>query len=81
MTNQHYRIADDERVSDAVVRAVAGAEGVDPVDLDVRLYDVLDPDALDRLFRGDSTVGRVEFTYTGYEVAVHADGRLELADR
>ncbi|PSP75107.1 hypothetical protein BRC81_16635 [Halobacteriales archaeon QS_1_68_20] len=81
MTDQQYRITEDEAVSDAVVRAVASVEDVDPLDLDVRLFDVLDPDALDRLFRNDSAVGQAAFTYHGYEVTVHADGRLELADR
>lgn len=73
--------ATNGQMSHAVLTAVADAEGVDPIDLDRPLYEAIDPDALDSLFRPDGTPrtdGRVRFSYYGYEITVHADGRLEL---
>lgn len=71
-------------LSQAVVEAVAAADGCDPIDLPV-LFDYIDPDALDGLF---DTLGRseapvdphnyVRFTYHGYEVFVYADGRVNV---
>ena len=54
-------------MSELVVEAVSACVGTDPTDLDVTLYDVVDPDALDRLFgaRTDGTPrvgGRVSFS-------------------
>lgn len=67
-------------LSQAVVEAVAGAEAVDPLDLEVPLYEAVDPDALDALFQSqDTTVeGNVRFRYYGYEVAVSGDGHVSL---
>lgn len=73
-----YRVAPDQSVSEAVVAAVATATGrrpfhstgtddAEPLD---PLYDVLDPDALDVLFRPGGERGRVSFTYCGREVSV-----------
>lgn len=57
-----------------VVDAVATEMGVDPVALDP-LFDVVDPDALDRLFASD-VEGSVHFEYHGHEVVVCNDGRI-----
>jgi hypothetical protein len=59
-----------------VARAVARAEGLDPTALRQRLMEVVDTDALDRLFR--ETTGHVRFEYHGYEVTVTADGEVSL---
>lgn len=79
------RVAADESVSRAVVRAVSCVSGRSPVvtgddpdPLDP-LYDVVDPDALDAMFRDvGSDAGapvRVEFVYCGHQVCVDgADG-------
>ena len=58
-----------------VVETVAEAEGVDPVALEPPLYDVIDTDALDALFRRSDgtrsdTIGTLEFTYRGHTVVV-----------
>ena len=66
----------DQPVSMAVIEAVAEAEGVDPVDLREPLFDVIDPDALEILFR-DGT-GYVVFEYHGYEVAVDSDRNVDV---
>ncbi len=71
-----------QRTSQAVIAAVADAEGVDPVDLDRPLYEAVDPEALDSLFRSSGRReldGHVRFEYYGYEITVYGDGRLELA--
>lgn len=65
-----------ETVSEAVVRAVAAATGRPATpgrdgptdDLD-ELFDAVDPDALDTLFRGRSD-GRVVFYWSDCEIAV-----------
>ena len=59
------------QASTTVISALAAAENVNPIDLDVTLYDVIDPDALDALFASDLEEGIVvEFTIGGYTVTV-----------
>lgn len=77
--SERYESGEDVRasvepVSTTVVDAVAAAAGKEPHELEP-LYHVLDPDALDGIFEDTGTpgthrVGRVEFTYCGFEVAV-----------
>lgn len=73
-----------EPPSQAVIELVAEAEDVDPVDLDVPLYDAVDPEALDALFEstaGSSRLnGQTTFEYLGHTVVVASDGTVELAD-
>lgn len=73
--------------SQAVVEAVAAAEGISSVDLQPPEYDALhaavDPTALDDLFatRYDGTPrrgGTVTFEYCGYRVTVDARGEVSL---
>ena len=69
-------------VSTAVVCAVAEANGRDAEALDACLYDVVDPDALERLFRyegdGAGWTGRVGFSLAGCDVLVRSDGRITV---
>ena len=72
--------AEEGTVSEEVVSAVAEATGNDPLDLEP-LYEVIDPDALDALYRRDGlglprSPNRVEFTYAGCEVVVDWDGSV-----
>lgn len=67
-------MSDDQSLSEAVVSAVADREGVDPSTLEPPLYEAVDTDALDMLFRSGS--GEVSFTYAGYRVTV--DDRAEV---
>ena len=60
----------------AVVEAVAAREGVDPKDLPSPLYESVNPDALDALFRGSP--GQVTFEYLGYRVVVGSSGEVDL---
>lgn len=60
----------------AVVEAVADAEDVDPTDLDPPLGDVIDPDALESIFRDSN--GELTFTYHGHRVTVEPAGTVDL---
>lgn len=66
-------------VSTDVVVEVARAEGVDPMEMDERLHDWIDPDALEAVV-GSMEYGHVEFTMAGHEVCVQSNGRV-LVDR
>lgn len=77
-SKQLYRPSPTEPLSQTVVDAVADVKGIDPADLDERLYDCLDPDALDRLFapvEADTADrdGMVVFTMAGCRVEVQSD--------
>ncbi|MDG5778319.1 HalOD1 output domain-containing protein [Haloarculaceae archaeon H-GB2-1] len=71
--------------SQAVVEAVAEADGTDPETLTPPLNDVVDPDALDRLF-DDRTEdsprdsGHLTFLYHGYMVVVYSTGDVEVQE-
>jgi len=63
--------------STKVVEAVADELDVDPMDLDP-LIEVIDPDALDTLFKGQNRSGEIRFSYSGYRVIVQEDGQVML---
>lgn len=66
----------DGQIAERVVGAVAEAVDRDPIALPP-LYDVIDPDAIEALFR-PGTDGHVEFTYSGCDVVVEADGSVRI---
>jgi hypothetical protein len=55
-----------------VTTEVAAREGVDPIELEKPLYDIVDVDALEALVesagRGPQNEVQITFTYYGYEV-------------
>lgn len=65
-------------VPERIVTAVADAMDVEPTDL-TPLYDTIDPDSLAAVLASES-VDRVDFSYHGFDVTAHSDGRVELAD-
>jgi len=84
-----YRCARDERLSRGVVKAVAEATDISPApgaaaDCDATLeplYNAVDPEALDAIFRpaGSDAApvsGRITFSYAGCEVTAESDGRI-----
>ncbi|MCL9813859.1 HalOD1 output domain-containing protein [Natranaeroarchaeum aerophilus] len=76
------KLGNHDRISTAVVEALADANDVDPLELDP-LYEAVDPDALDSLFStsdGSTGIphGTVRFTTNGYEVEVTSTGRVHL---
>lgn len=77
-----YRVApNDRKTSTNVIGAVAEVTDCDLLGGDCVLYDVIDPDALDRLFAdrdGESRLvtGKVVFSLQGCRIEVRADGEL-----
>lgn len=61
----------DTPLSLAVVECISEADGGDP-DPRPPLYEVVDPEALNNLFREQNN-GEVTFTYLDYEITVNGD--------
>lgn len=88
-----YEVSPGESLSESVVEAVSTLSDAaptpgdgpasEPGDVLDPLYSVVDPEALDSVFRtsaadGDCSDGRVTFTYHGYEITVRSDGRIAI---
>ncbi|RBI60947.1 hypothetical protein DMJ13_14495 [halophilic archaeon] len=76
-------VSNGDRLSIAVIEAVAEFEGTRPTDVRPVLYELVDPDALDALFGPTScgtpqAEGHVAFDYGEHEVTVYSDGRVEI---
>lgn len=76
-------VAVDEDLDWKIVSAVAEEKGVEPMDLDERLYDVVDLDAVKDLFVGmpNRTAlveGQVTFTLAGCEVVVDQGWNVDV---
>lgn len=67
--------------SEAVVDAVATVECTTATGLETPLYDAVDPEALDSLLTGASTVDYVSFAYCGHELLVEPDRVLVRQSR
>ena len=67
--------------STEVVKAVATATGIDPLELPP-LHDYVATEALDSLLAAPSTTSghtaRVSFSYAGLEITVYGDGGIEI---
>ena len=68
-----------------IVQAIAEAEGVEPVDLDPPLFDVLDGDLLNALVSSNETNAdepslEMTFDYLGYTVYVAAGGGVSISE-
>jgi len=83
----HASVIEDERptLSEAVVEAVATEEGVSSAELSTPLFDAVDPEALNNIFRNTKTntrlAGSVTFQYHGYEVCVTDTGDVSLTEQ
>lgn len=61
-----------------IIDALAAATDTDPLELDP-LYDVVDPEALDRFLAADPTgEATVAFGYDGHSVEVRSDGAIAV---
>jgi len=72
-----------QSLSTTVTVAVADVAGVEPADIPEQLYDVIDPGALDKLFkpRDDGVArrgGRLSFSLYGHHVTVRGDGTVTV---
>lgn len=63
-------------VSSSVIEVVADASDTHPSDLPEQLHDVVDPDALDKLFTGREVQGCVQFEFCDHRVTVYSDGTV-----
>jgi hypothetical protein len=73
----------EETITDALVGALAAAEGVEVTDIDP-VYDAVDLDALERLLGNHEGAADAErllsFTFDRWNVFVRADGRIRVCD-
>ena len=73
----HGASGTETSVSTSVVVAVAEADDVDPVEMDERLHDWVDPDALDAVVDSLDD-GHVQFEMAGHRVRVDAAGEVAV---
>ncbi|SIR33208.1 hypothetical protein SAMN05421858_2287 [Haladaptatus litoreus] len=78
-----HDLAGPQSISTTVTVAVADVAGVEPAEIPEQLYDVIDPEALDKLFksRDDGTPrrgGRLSFSLYGHHVTVRGDGSITV---
>lgn len=71
-------IEGDTDPSEAVIRAIAQAKGISPLEMPM-LYEIVDPEALDAIFKGRD-LSYIQFLYYGYKVIVVSDGRIIIQD-
>lgn len=65
-----YTPESDECLSHAIVEAVSEAKGRDISDDDCALYDAIDPDALDGMFRAEREGDGVKIEFTTHDAIV-----------
>lgn len=73
------QLAEEERVSEGVLRAVAAVSNRPLLELPP-LHESVDADALDRLFDPAPVNGRLQFEYAGYGVTVEPE-RIRVHER
>jgi len=74
-------IADETDPTIRLIATAAEVLDVDPVDCPP-LYDVIEPTALNELFRNRPHAnGVISFEYAGFDVTVDSDGSIGLTDR
>lgn len=61
-----------------VVRSIADARGVEPVDLEFRLGDAIDTDALDAIANHDGDDWELTFEVEEHEVTVAPDAPVQI---
>lgn len=71
-------IEGDADPSETVIRTIAQAKGISPLEMPM-LYEIVDPEALDAVFKGRN-LSYIQFLYYGYKVIVVSDGRIILQD-
>ncbi|QLG63294.1 HalOD1 output domain-containing protein [Halorarum salinum] len=83
VVDARYHVESDRSPVEALIGALAEAEGVDATDLP-SLYDVVDTDALNQLFSRRDGPGNADtvlsFQFDTWNVFVRADGRIRVCD-
>lgn len=70
-----YSVDRDEPLDVAITYAIASVEDVDPQHVEPPLHDVIDPEALERLFESATGDARARFSVGRYDVTVEQGGR------
>lgn len=70
-------IDDSVEVSHQIIEALATVVDSDPLSMTPTLYEVIDPDALDKLLDSDRKV-EVQFEYNGHTVVADSDGNISV---
>lgn len=75
----------ERSASETIIETIAARKGVEPDDLDVPLFEAIDPEALDRLVRHESaeqsrTPLLIGFRYAGYDVKVTSKGQVRISE-
>lgn len=67
---------DSRSLGEAILLEISEQTGVPPAEMNPPLFDVIDPDALETLFRGNT--GHVSFEYHGFLVTVDHTGTVTV---
>ena len=79
----HVSFDGSAKLTTTLAHALSDVSGIDVTDTGFTLYDHVDPDALDQLFKptDDGQVrmnGLLTFTVWGHQVTVYSDGRIAI---
>lgn len=73
---------ESEIASDAVIRAISKVENTDAIELRSRLYDSVDPSALDAILNyTDGSDVEVQFNFAGHRVTVDDSGKIVIREQ
>lgn len=75
-----FQWEDDTEIGIAVAEAVGAVTDVDPINLEPRVSDVVDPDALDRTLRSAPPGASFALPFGDYLVTVWSDGKLVVTE-
>jgi len=67
-----------EHIETEIVRAVADAKGVKPIELDYALYEYIDIEAIRRLADHENSSWTVSFELPEHDVIITSDGAIEV---
>lgn len=69
-----------DQISIDVIETIASVTGTDPLEMDPPLYETIDTDALDTLYKRGADA-RIEFAYDGHTVVVEPDRTVTVDGR
>ena len=72
--------ADPQNLSVAIAESISAIADVDPCQLQTRLYDVVDPDALRRTVQSGGPEMQISFEFGAYHVSISGTGELVVTD-
>lgn len=75
-----FNCQDHDRIDVAIVEAISDISGTESCQLETRLYDVVDPDALRQIIRSSGSDIQVTFRFGAYRVSVFGDGEIRVSE-